>query len=316
MRRLHRIRLALAGALCAALLPTTAAQAETTSPKTYNVWQWNVSGNKTHKGSTTTGMVTQAAASIVNRNADFASFNELCGKQFDALINELRLKGWPQDPANFARFEPSIQAGTAVCGGQAYGNAIFSKRPLGAADRIALARDNSGSDGGPEERRNLLCAEVTDGSGTRFCTTHITIDVNVKATQLTEVHTKLEEYHAAGDTVLIAGDFNAQPWYQALNTYYSSSLNVPVNNENNVGEYRELDDNDSGNCPGIGEWTADGTPSTKPKCGEKAKLDLIFVRESSLAGPYSADSLAISTTCTGGTACSDHRILTGTVTVN
>lgn len=307
--RRRGLRLAVAGALAAVLLPATAARAETPAPRTYTVWQWNVAGNTIHSGSTTDGMVTQAAASVVSRSADFAAFNELCQGQYSALVEELRAKGWPQDAQNFARFEPSRPAGNAsVCKGEAFGNALFSKRPLGGAARFALPDD------GTAEKRNLLCAPLTDGTATRFCTTHITTSQTANVAQLEFVRQKLEAYDAAGETTLIAGDFNAQPSYGRLNSYYAASVDTP-NNANNTGQYRELDDNDPDHCPGYGEWTADGTPGTTPPCGGNAKIDHIFVRESALAGPYSADSLAISTSCTGVTACSDHRILVGTVTV-
>jgi hypothetical protein len=43
------------------------------------------------------------------------------------------------------------------------------------------------------------------------------------------------------------------------------------------------------------------------------KIDVIFVRENTIVGSYRGDSLAISTACGG--PCSNHRILTGAVTV-
>ncbi|MEV6951127.1 endonuclease/exonuclease/phosphatase family protein [Streptomyces sp. NPDC051183] len=304
-----RHKLSLAGALCALLLPVTTAQADAVSPKTYNVWQWNVAGDSIHDGRTDTGMVDAAVGSIVYRGADFAALNELCENQYDALVAKLRIENWPQNADNFARFEPSRQGGNkAICKNGAYGNAIFSKRPLGPADRIALPDD------GTAEKRNMLCAGLLDGSGTRFCTTHITKELAFSTAQLDAVHTQLEAH--SGESVLIAGDFNAQPDYGRLNTFYTASANTP-NNPNNAGEYRELDDNDEGQCLGYGEWTVEGSGSNTPPCGPNAKIDLIFVRESALAGPYSADSLGISAGCTyvPGGLCSDHRILTGTVTV-
>ncbi|MGW2843078.1 endonuclease/exonuclease/phosphatase family protein [Streptomyces sp. NPDC001493] len=313
--RLHDIRrrgtrFVLAGALAAVLSPAgVAAQAEAATPHTYTVWQWNVAGNTIHDGSTTDGMVDQAAASIVNRAADFAGFNELCRGQYDALVTALRAKGWPADTQNFARFEPSRAAGnSSVCNGEQFGNALFSKQPLGTAARIALPDDGSA------EKRNLLCAPLAATPAIRFCTTHITTNQSFNVAQLDAVRQKLEAYHSAGETVLISGDFNAQPHYGRLNPFYAPSLDVP-NNGNNTGAYRELDDNDAGNCLGYGEWTADGTPGAAPPCGGNAKIDLIFVRESALAGSYSEDSLAISTSCTGVAACSDHRIVVGTATV-
>jgi hypothetical protein len=120
---------------------------------------------------------------------------------------------------------------------------------------------------------------------------------------------RLEDYHAVGDTVIIAGDFNAQPDYGRMNGWYSSSLDVP-NNSNNTGHYRELDDTDD-RCLGYGERTQ--TDPTGGPCGLGKKIDLIFVRENKLVGTYSGNSLSISSACGG--PCSDHRIVTGTVTV-
>ncbi|MGW8365845.1 endonuclease/exonuclease/phosphatase family protein [Streptomyces wedmorensis] len=291
---------------CAFSVAAGTAQAADTSvtPRTYNVWQWNVAGNTIHDGSLTDGLVEQAVDSIVNRGADFAAFNELCQNQYSAIITELRARAWPVDGnTSFARFEPSLPAGDPdVCAGSAYGNALFSRHPLGSADRVTLPTD------GAAEARNLLCAPLADGSGTVFCTTHLTTDPDYKSTQLKAVFDQLATY----DTPIIAGDFNVQPHHKKLNPYYAPSVNT-VANDGNTGSYRELDDADSAHCPGHGESTTDA-PSDN-KCGIAAKIDLVFVRESTLAGPYSADSLAPSTACTGVAACSDHRVLIGTVTV-
>ncbi|MGW0934840.1 endonuclease/exonuclease/phosphatase family protein [Streptomyces sp. NPDC002666] len=91
---------------------------------------------------------------------------------------------------------------------------MFSKRPLGAAARITLPDD------GTAEKRNLLCAPLADGTATRFCTTHITTHQSFNVARLESVRQKLEGYHTAGETVLIAGDFNAQPHYGRLNSFY------------------------------------------------------------------------------------------------
>jgi hypothetical protein len=83
--------------------------------------------------------------------------------------------------------------------------------------------------------------------------------------QLKAVHSRLETYAAARDTVLTAGDFNAQPNYGRLNGWYSRSVDVPAN-RNNTGSYRELDDDDSARCRGFGEWTAAGPAGAVPPC--------------------------------------------------
>ena len=99
---------------------------------------------------------------------------------------------------------------------------------------------------------------------------------------------------------------------------------------------RELDDADLAHCPGYGDWTATGPAGSAPPCsggsaicqpGEAtgcAKIDLAFVREDDIAGPYSADATAIPATCPevpekpgvySAGSCSDHRVLTGTIVV-
>ncbi|MEV4753795.1 endonuclease/exonuclease/phosphatase family protein [Micromonospora sp. NPDC049559] len=275
---------------------------------TYDAWTWNVAGWKMHRGSTTDGLITALANSIRNRDSDFAALNELCWSQYKAVQSNLRGSGWPQDVENFSRFEPHNDT---ACGGEPFGLAIFSRAPLGAANRYALAEDGS------SERRKLLCAPLEARPHLRFCTTHITPSNDVingekiNETQLGEVLARVEAFHAAGDTVIIAGDFNAQPHYGRLNPWYAPSLDV-ANNSGNTGAYRELDDTDS-RCVGYGETTvADG--NTEGLCGQGKKIDLIFVREDRLAGAYDGDSLSIATSCGG--PCSDHRILIGTVTVS
>ncbi|MFF5785191.1 endonuclease/exonuclease/phosphatase family protein [Streptomyces sp. NPDC012693] len=317
--RAMRTRVALAGVLCAALLPVTTAQAEPTGSQPYTVWQWNVAGSTLNDGKADTGMVEGAVASIVSRGADFAAFNELCKSQWNALVTQLRAAGWPEAPTNFGRFEPSLAAGEGACGGDEFGNAIFSKRALGEADRIALPAD------GKTEKRNMLCATLVESETTRFCTTHLTVASNAaKWGQLEYVRRKLDTWTKAGETVLIAGDFNVQPHYDSLDTFYAPSVATDVNS-GNQGFLRELDDTDT-SCLGYGEWTGDDAGATLPnkECPllTRPKIDMIFVPESVIdtSTPYSADSLTISTSCdvtakSPSGRCSDHRVLVGTVTV-
>ncbi|WP_329060195.1 endonuclease/exonuclease/phosphatase family protein [Streptomyces sp. NBC_01429] len=290
-----------------------AASAATTP--TYNVWHWNIAGNTLHRGSTTDGLVDAAVSSIRNRNADFVSVNEMCFTQYKAFQAALVSAGWPQDTGNFSRFAETRAADSGLCGGSgAYGNAIFSKRPLATSKQYTLPSD------GRAENRKMLCAPLEAEPLMKFCAVHITTSnettdgVRNNERQINHVLATLDGFDAAGQTYIIAGDFNAQPHYGRLNGFYAPSANT-VNNPSNTGSHRELDDADPDHCPGYGEWTAVGTPSVTPPCGGSAKIDQIFVRESRIVGSYSADSLGISTSCTGVSACSDHRILIGTVRV-
>ncbi|MBZ6477796.1 endonuclease/exonuclease/phosphatase family protein [Streptomyces griseocarneus] len=268
-----------------------------------------MAGDAMNHNSTTNGMVDAAAASIRGRDADFVALNEVCASQFRALVTRLRDAGWPVDGANFARFEGAYPAGHAVCGGEEQGVAIFSKRPLGPADRFTLPDD------GKREKRKLLCAALKDRPHARFCATHLTFVDAYRKSQVDAVRAQLEEYHRRGDTVILAGDFNMQPDWGRMDDFYSAGVNTP-HNDRNAGHYHELDDNDPAHCAGYGEPTVSTPdPQDAGPCGTGAKIDFIFAREDRIAGAYSADSLAPSTQC-GGALCSDHRVLVGSVTVS
>ncbi|MBE1583782.1 endonuclease/exonuclease/phosphatase family protein [Nonomuraea angiospora] len=317
MRMIARLMVAVV-TLGATLLTGGSAHAAD-SVKTYNVWQWNVSGWKMNGGSTTNGMVDAAADSIRTRDSDFAAFNELCWSQYQALQKKLIENGWVSEGTSFARFA-AIRNGEEsdddpACNEEPFGIAIFSRRDLGTAEKYDL----------PKYTQNvvykLLCAPLVGLQHMRFCTTHITSkDSNINGSpineqQLNAVQEHLEDLYNAGNTVIIAGDFNARPHLQRLNDWYSPTVNGP-NNHNNTGAYRELDDLDP-RCPGVGEpTTLDTLPVEKP-CNDRPKIDMIFVRESLIAGAYSGDALGEGTggTACGGGPCSDHRVLIGTVTV-
>ncbi|MEV4112445.1 hypothetical protein [Nonomuraea sp. NPDC049695] len=108
MRMLARLMVAVV-AVGATLLPGGSARAADSVVETVNVWQWNVSGWKMNRASTTTGMVEAAAASIVNRNSDFAAFNELCWSQYKALQDKLVQKGWVAEGKSFSELKESIR---------------------------------------------------------------------------------------------------------------------------------------------------------------------------------------------------------------
>jgi hypothetical protein len=125
-------------------LPDEEHQAATTTG-TYDIWHWNVAGDTRHKASTTDDLIETIANSIVANDAHFATINELCRNQYDALISALRSGGWPVDTANFARFVTTRAANTGACSDHAYGNALFSKAPLGTSENITLTDTNTSS---------------------------------------------------------------------------------------------------------------------------------------------------------------------------
>jgi endonuclease/exonuclease/phosphatase family metal-dependent hydrolase len=304
-RRARAARRALVGLVAvAASVVALAWPAQATMTATYRVLTWNVAGWAMHGGSTTDELVPTVTRTIERSGAQLVALNELCESQFRALVTSLRDAGWPDDPTDFARFEPH---GPDYCGGQPFGLAVFSTAPLGAADRYVLPSD------GTEEGRRMLCAPLASRPHLRFCTSHVTwvnavVDgQRATATQLATVLRRLESFNARGDTAVLAGDLNAQPGYARLDSWYSPAVDTAANGSNH-GAYRELDDTDP-RCPGYGESTTPGARGGA--CGQSAKIDLILVRANRIAGPYSADSLDIPS-C-GLSPCSDHRPVVGTV---
>jgi endonuclease/exonuclease/phosphatase family metal-dependent hydrolase len=296
-----RIRRVVAVLVALVLVPLVARPAAAAADVTVTAWQWNIAGWVMHRGSTTDGLIPALTASIKHRNATFVVLNEVCWSQYKAVQADLAASGWPQSTDNFSRFEPQL---STVCNGDPFGVAMFSKLPLGSADRTALTADPA--DNG--EIRKLLCAPVS-GEPLRFCATHLSPHSMVN-TQLNEVRAKVEGYEDAGETVVTAGDFNTEPSYDRLNSWYAASADTTVN-PGNWGRHRELDDTDPV-CLGYGEGTTNRTDNGA--CGKGSKIDLIFVPENKIVGSYSGDSLTISTDCGG--PCSDHRIFYGTFTVS
>ncbi|MGI8666072.1 MAG: endonuclease/exonuclease/phosphatase family protein [Jatrophihabitans sp.] len=298
--------------------PTLAASqitsAEAARPSAhYNTWQWNVAGDQLHRGSTTTNMISDAVGSIAgDRNIDFAAFQELCSNQYHEITSDLASVGWPTG-TSYARFGGESSDAPGCGSGTTFGVGIFSKAQLGTADYWGLP--TSGTYNG----HWLVCAPLVAKPHVRFCGVHITAGSEA-ASQISFVLSKIENYRADGDTVIISGDFNTQPNASRLSTFGS--------------KYTELDSQDS-SCSGYGEWSSTGTEistscATSSTCsasdrGGCAKIDLTFVRtdELSSATAFSADALSIPINCPEAPAttqyvagsCSDHRVVTGDVSV-
>ncbi|NGN69958.1 endonuclease/exonuclease/phosphatase family protein [Streptomyces sp. A7024] len=310
--------------LCAAVAGTTAAApaapaaSAAESGRKVTLWHWNVAGHFLHKGSTDTGLPEAAVASIAEADADFASFNELCRGQYDAILTGLRAAGWTEQPDDFGRFAASRGAGGETCGGDAYGNAVFSKAGIASAERITLPRDGSA------EKRNMVCGTAPDG--TSLCSAHLTVSddlidgrfANIR--QLERAFDVVDELNETGGPAFLAGDLNVQPHFGRMERYYSPVIDTEFNSHNH-GRYHDLDHGGDAR-PGYGSGTYTGPAPDAPPGGGKAKLDYLLVREDHLAGAraHSAEALAIPAGCSHDNAeyasrCSDHRAITGTVRV-
>ncbi|MFF9339843.1 MULTISPECIES: endonuclease/exonuclease/phosphatase family protein [unclassified Streptomyces] len=341
----------VAGALALAALLTNTAGATAVTPTAvtataeavpYTAWAWNVSGHKMNRGRTDNGLVEEAVGSIrrAENAVDFVSFNEICHSQYRAI--RAQLASWNPDNPSYARFQESIPAGSTngdgeICGGESFGKALFSRHQLGVAEYRTFAQESGlfyrSADGVEHPVTNgLLCAPLTERPNMRFCSVHIgpisTTEKPYGYRQLVELDTVLDGFTAAGQTYMIAGDFNAQPDYDRLNRFYSTEVPEPSGTRAkapNAGDHRELDDMDA-SCPGHGEETS-LNPVAELPCGmERPKIDMIFVRADRLASSdYSADSKAVPNCVKvkedgaldplATAPCSDHRVLIGKATL-
>ncbi|MFD6248692.1 endonuclease/exonuclease/phosphatase family protein [Streptomyces roseolus] len=349
----------VAGALALAALLTNATGATAVSAEaeavTYTGWTWNISGHKLNHGRVDSGLVEEAVGSIrrAENAVDFVSFNEICHNQYRAI--RAQLASWNPDNPSYARFQEAIPAGSkgadgrSICGGESFGKALFSRHQLGGAEYRTFAQESGlsyWSDGVEHPvMSGLLCAPLVARSNMKFCSVHIspisTSDVMSEDgktvlvegrpygyRQLVELDGILDGFAAAGQTYMIAGDFNAEPDYDRLNRFYAVEVPEPAGSgakAPNGGDHRELDDLDA-SCPGYGEETS-ANPAAGVPCGmARPKIDMIFARKDRLASPdYSADSKAIPL-CTEIDAngalksentepCSDHRVLIGRATL-
>lgn len=313
--------LALAfAAVCTAPGAAPAGAAEVPTTTSYGVWHWNVAGSSMHAGLTDTGMVTEAVGSIKAQDPDFVSFNEICRTQYEAIRDLLAAEPSPWTTAtDYARFATTRKAGTGICQGESFGNALFSKNRLGTSRTYVLPPDYTAEEAAADpgvEDRSMLCAPLFDQPRMRFCTTHITgsnrrlpnplTSPKINQQQLNAVRDILDGFATAGDAYLLAGDLNARPGYTRLDSLMKA--------------HTELDGADPLHCPGYGEWTAVSTPpdDDPAACASNegnVKLDFVLARTDRMDGTYTADSRAIPTTCRLDDApnrpCSDHRVLIG-----
>lgn len=263
--------------------------AGSTVETTYRVLHWNIAGGK--ENACGTALITAAVVAYVrDRNTDLVGLNEVCPAQYNAIRDALRQE-WGKGAG--ATFSAYVGDGTP----QVVGNAIFSRFDIVGVTTEKVGEDQFGD-------RNLLCAKIEASPHLRLCSTHLTPADTTARVQLERVFSRLEGWWVDfGDTVVLTGDLNLHPNDVGLNAVYAPGANDPVNNPNNTGSYRELDDADPDRCPGYGEGTV---PGTGGPCQQGGKIDFIFARANRiLNGEYGADTLVIPTTCSG--ACSDHR---------
>lgn len=196
------------------------------------------------------------------------------------------------------------------CGANnSWGLAIMSRSHMSFIVYEQLTDDPASS-----ENRWILCGNITQVVGYRFCSTHLeATNKTLTSRQIQDVADYADSWVDSGAAILIMGDFNANvrscnisnppSEVRKLGVMYLRTYYGPGNFCNTAsGEFFELDaDYPRTNGDGsYDERTRDGTSS--------GKIDFIFANPGrfgeSLSGAAPADS-----------AVSDHRVLRGSVTV-
>lgn len=141
-----------------------------------------------------------------------ATLNEACQAQVEGLESQLRASAWPMhhvfnDQRDDHRCPP-------VNGKRLFGDAVFSAGPLGFRKVVPLPK----SQGGWDDDRALLCVNTHLQRDVLACVVHLEADApKVNRKQLAAVARFLNPRAAKGPVVL-AGDFNAEPWRLAALT--------------------------------------------------------------------------------------------------
>ena len=235
------------------------------------------------------------AGLIERRDIEVASFTEMCYAQVSLLKRKLPgyrfvwygidRAGGRRGPDPCRRLWGGLTGRAVPPDGKTFGMALaFRGRTIGPPLRRRLRVDLAPD--GPDVRilpRGLLCARGVLGRRRAVgCVTHIS------ATESPRQVAELVAEYAAGDPVILTGDFNRKPGDRELSCLYGMGLGE--------GEYTEVDAAPDG-VPRRG-----GAPTTR---GGR-KIDYIFATEDDFL-PDGAEVISVKP------ELSDHRPLTGTL---
>jgi endonuclease/exonuclease/phosphatase family metal-dependent hydrolase len=198
----------------------------------YNLFHFNVCGNRCEDGDATFDQDTDPVKAIYNsltenQSERAASFVELCKNQFDRLMDELPAEwegrfvatAWAHSPP--AGEEEYISDLCHPVGGTEhnFGNAILVRdAPIVAGSReVRRLGDPQSSN----EHRAIICvtADLANSADARFCSTHLWSEAPFS--QLSEVADLVDGFTRA---VVLMGDFNVEPGHDALDDIYSDFL--------------------------------------------------------------------------------------------
>jgi endonuclease/exonuclease/phosphatase family metal-dependent hydrolase len=275
-------RLALRGALLACAL-TLAAAAPAAADIQKRIFSFNMCGAASHcpnQGDqhADAGIVQAIEDSVADFEPQIVALQEVCRGQFETLRQELSDGSGPQLSGRFAT--QNWDADNCNDDTKDFGVAIFSTAAIletYPAYNLAVGDADPPSD---SEERKLLCIKVNWAKPTRTCSTHVTNaegtndnGVTYKHAQVKRIRDVVNPWVNDDHPVVVAGDFNAAPKWEALNPMYAPWLK-PADSGN--GLFVEVDQ-DEDELP--------DSPDPDPPCrrGEDTqgdlKIDFVFASD-------------------------------------
>ncbi|WP_225799079.1 endonuclease/exonuclease/phosphatase family protein [Streptomyces sp. NK15101] len=218
---------------------------------------------------------------------DLVMLQEVCYEQWKLLRDRLANRSGTRydsvwgaalpSASGCARWDPDPDDGVAP--DLRFGLAIFAKGGPGTFDLSTRTVDFL-----PEptnaENRILLCARSTvTGRPVRACNTHIDFHAANTTAQIAEVAEITRAHAAAGDPVVLAGDFNQVPKHSDLDPLYNHGAG-------STGVFQEVDENDKDrftgtDCPQTADRCRSGEDTVTTTCSEHTtanrKIDYIFL---------------------------------------
>ncbi|MER8232583.1 endonuclease/exonuclease/phosphatase family protein [Streptomyces sp. NPDC094049] len=207
--------------------------------------------------------------------ADQIHLQEVCQGQYDELSTKLAPYGFS------GRFAATVTGKASICGGFAYGVAVFVKGAVVQTKTIELTQ------GTEKERIRVPCVKTLYQSRVSWaCSVHLYWDDNpVRDAEAADLRWQAEAWERAGTPVVLGGDFNSLPEDPMMDGFYGPAVGGSAK-----GLFTEADqsDTDPGNLPACtpgatvcrgGEPTFTGRgcpPITTPETLTDCKIDYIF----------------------------------------
>ncbi|WP_193607191.1 endonuclease/exonuclease/phosphatase family protein [Nocardioides lijunqiniae] len=276
---------------------------------------------------------------INNRDVDIALLQEVCGNQFQALVDGAP-EGWHWTFSKQAPTPRLTALGmTTSCPSDGWiGNVVGSRYALSAVDSYLLPRGVDEPDCLNTKRAcafdyPMVCANVgvtgLAAGDVRACSTHLMAGwvasspgPEVRPDQTARIRYLTKQWIDAGKSVIVGGDFNTAPHGDPLDVIYD--LASPGAPTSGAGNFQEIDQVSGGAAVRGGGFThqeEDSTPwdrnpnDTVPyNPSATMKLDYIFFSKNRTAPLLNTPANA-GLTAVVKNNYSDHEILVGTATI-